>query len=195
MNRTVGTDFFPIRVKKLTALFVEAQQGNLESYHLLLKKVMEMLEKYYGRLLAKIGSVGSLQSADLVQETLLATHQKRGTFDPRSPFGPWLFAIARYKFVDFVRKNLRERVAFDWDALESSLLADTKTEEFDVHEDLESVLGMLPEKQSRLLRLLKLEGKSVKEVSESTGMSETALKVTVHRAIKALKTRMRQELK
>ncbi len=155
---------------------------------------MEILTAYFKRSLGRYGERDSPQVADLVQETLLAIHEKRATFDPNELFGPWMFAIARYKTIDYFRKHTREKPAAEWEPLEATLITDDSSGEFATHEDLETLLSVLPEKQKALLRKLKLEGKSVKEVSAEFGMSETALKVNVHRAMKTLKLRLREEM-
>ena len=181
------------REKRLSELFSLAQSGDRDAYRTFLEMIMDLLTAYFRRSISR-GVENSPQVADLVQETMLAIHEKRATFNPSERFGPWMYAIARYKMIDFFRKNSREKVAGDWDRLEATLVSEGDSESLATHEDLESLLGCLPEKQSRLLRMLKIEGRSVKEVSEELGMTETALKVTVHRAMKVLKLRLREEL-
>ena len=181
------------REKRLSELFSRAQAGDRDAYQAFLEMIMELLTAYFRRSVGR-GERDSPQVADLVQETMLAIHEKRATFDTRERFGPWMYAIARYKMIDFFRKYSREKPAGDWERLEATLVSVGDSESLATHEDLESLLGCLPEKQGRLLRRLKLEGRSVKDVSAEFGMTETALKVSVHRAMKTLKLRLREEM-
>jgi RNA polymerase sigma-70 factor (ECF subfamily) len=182
------------RESRLCELFGRAQAGDRESYQQLLEMMMEILTGYFRRSLGRGRNTETPEVGDLVQETLLAIHEKRATFDTREKFGPWMFAIARYKMIDYFRKSGREKVAADWEGLEATLVTEGDSESLATHEDLECLLGYLPPKQGELLRMLKLEGRSVKDVSKEVGMTETALKVTVHRAMKTLKLRLREEM-
>src|SRR5882672_3678392 len=115
------------REARLTHLFLRVKAGERDIYHDLLEELLEILSHYFTRTLGRWGDHQSAQVEDLVQETLLAVHEKRGTFDASQPLGPWMFAIARYKLVDWIRKRAREKPAADWDRLESSLFIDAET--------------------------------------------------------------------
>ncbi len=194
MKKGSPLNSFEEREERLRELLARSQAGDREAYRTFLELIMETLTNYFRRSIHGGRDADSPQVKDLVQETLLAIHEKRSTFDPRERFGPWMFAIARYKMIDFFRKHAREKVAGDWDRLEATLVTEGDSERLATHEDLEVVLGYLPERQGNILRMLKLEGRSVREVAEETGMTETALKVTVHRAMKTLKIRLREEM-
>lgn len=185
---------FEERERKLNELFGKAQLGDSQSYRSLLGEISELLKKYFKNALNKVSGAASEQVPDLVQETLLAIHEKRGTFDPKERFGPWMYAIARYKLIDYYRKHSKEKVAQDWDLLEASLSCESLAVELETHEDLEGLLGAIPEKQSKLVRMLKIQGRSVQDVSKELGMTESALKVSVHRAIKALQEQLKKDL-
>lgn len=123
---------------------------------------------------------------DLVQESLLAIHNKRHTFDPGQPLGAWVHAIAKYKLVDFlrgrgIRESLNESVE---DAGE--LFSPSNVEATEARRDIMKLLDQLPEKQRMPIIHTKLEGLSVEEAAEMTGMSVSAIKVGVHRGLKRL---------
>lgn len=123
---------------------------------------------------------------DLVQESLLAIHNKRHTFDPGQPLGAWVHAIAKYKLVDFlrgrgIRESLNESVE---DAVE--LFSPSNVEATEARRDIMKLLDQLPEKQRMPIIHTKLEGLSVEEAAEITGMSVSAIKVGVHRGLKRL---------
>src|SRR5712675_2629585 len=81
-----------------------AISGDSAAYHRLLKAVTPVLRAAARRGLARAGQPVD-QSEDIVQEILLAVHLKRHTWDANAPFAPWLFAIARNKLVDALRRR------------------------------------------------------------------------------------------
>lgn len=123
---------------------------------------------------------------DLVQESLLAIHNKRHTYDRTQPLGAWVNAIAKYKLVDFLRRRgIRESLN---DSMEdaSELFAYSNADAVDARRDIMKLLDRLPESQRMPIIHTKLEGLSVEEAAEKTGMSESAIKVGVHRGLKRL---------
>ena len=156
----------------------------------------------YGRLLAALGGYlrghfrgrigpGAADVEDLVQETLLAIHLKRGTYDRALPFTPWAYAIARYKLLDhFRRSGSRAAVPLE-DAGE--LLAVENTEEGAVRQDVARLLAALPPRQRGLMRDVKLTGLTMEEAAVKSGMSVSAVKVSVHRGMKRLRREVGDE--
>jgi RNA polymerase sigma-70 factor (ECF subfamily) len=120
----------------------------------------------------------------LVQETLIAIHAKRATYDSSQPFTAWVYGIARYKLIDEFRRLKRKPTAPLDEA--SELFAHDEREEITAKRDVEKLLAKLPEAKRALLRAIKIDGLSVAEASAQTGMSESAVKVGVHRALKTL---------
>src|SRR5205085_2312906 len=125
------------------------------------------------------------EAEDLVQETLMALHARRHTYDPTQPFTPWLYAIARYKLIDFLRRTRASSATVpleDVDGLTAH--ADASASESSL--DIDRLLEALPPKMRSIIRYMKLEGLSVAETAAQTRMSESAVKVSVHRGLKAL---------
>jgi RNA polymerase sigma-70 factor (ECF subfamily) len=127
-----------------------------------------------------------------VQETLLAIHNQRHTFDPAQSLTAWVHAIARYKLIDVFRRRGRGdfRTASLDDA--SAVLAATDAEPAEARRDLAKLLDSLPARQRLPIVYMKLEGLSVVETARRTGMSEAAVKVAVHRGLKALAAKIRE---
>lgn len=124
---------------------------------------------------------------DLVQETLLAIHLKRGTYDPAQPLDLWVQAIARHKVVDCLRRRHAAVEAVDEPQEPLGRTADDPhLRGSDARHDIVKLLGGLPDKQRRAIWHLKVEGLSVAETAESIGMSQAAVKVSVHRGLKAI---------
>jgi RNA polymerase sigma-70 factor (ECF subfamily) len=165
---------------RLKALMIAAQAGDGGAQTLLLTALAGHLRAYFARRLAR----SAQDVEDLVQEVLLAIHLKRATYDPRFAFTPWVFAIARYKLVDhFRRRGGRVNVTLDE---AGELLAQENPEEGAVRRDVASLLARLPARQRALMADVKLSGYSMEEAAARAGMSVTATKVAIHRAMKRL---------
>src|ERR1700722_9152830 len=168
---------------ELRDLMIASLDGDGAAYHALLKRLTGHLRAYYRHRFALIGH-GPTEAEDLLQEALIAVHTHRNTYDRLRPFTPWIHAIARYKFLDYLRRtkssfkdmpiaNTEELTAkSDFAAVESSL-------------DLQRLMSKISSKAREVIQHLKLDGLSVSEVAARCGMSESAVKVTVHRGLKA----------
>jgi RNA polymerase sigma factor (sigma-70 family) len=131
---------------------------------------------------------------DIVQEVLLSLHSVRHTYDPARPFLPWLLAIVQYRVADAARRHARrasrESPECNFEHGLPDVAAPVAQEGPGDPELLSRALADLPEGQRRAIQLLKLEERSLKEAAEATGMSVGALKVAVHRGIKALRAKL-----
>ncbi len=175
--------------RSLKPLWLRAQSGDESAYREALGIVARRLRGYFYRRMQRTPD----EVEDLVQETLLAVHAKRGTYDPSMPFGAWLVAIAHHKLVDLWRRRGRTDALHDpIDDVDESLMVATTAEE-GVGRDVEHLLRKLPEQQRRAIVLTKLEGLSVAEASARTGASVAAIKVQVHRGLRRLAELVRDE--
>ena len=152
--------------------------GDASAYRKLLSALTGHLRAYYAR------RVGPTVAEDLVQESLIAMHSRRATYDPAQPFTAWVYGIARYKLIDEYRREKR-RAAVPLDEA-PDLFAHDETEAAIASRDVEKLLARLPEAKRNLVRDIKLKGLSVSEAAAASGLSESAVKVTVHRALKSL---------
>lgn len=125
---------------------------------------------------------------DLVQETLIAIHQRRASYDPARPFTVWLHAVARYKLMDHLRSHYRHQ-AVPLDDVTDWLEADEEAASPGSALDVERLLDGLPDAQRQAITLTKIDGLTVAETAARTGQSESNIKVLVHRGMKALMTR------
>ena len=174
--------------QELRAGFVAGLAGRTNAYRDCLMQLSRHVRAYLRRRLSRTPD----DVEDLVQETLLAIHNQRHTYDPSQPLTPWVHAIARYKLVDFLRRrSLRDALHDSLD--EVAELADaSEIEAADARRDLGRLLERLPPTQRTLVLRLKVEGVSLSEVAIAAGMSETAVKVSVHRALKKLAAFIRE---
>jgi RNA polymerase sigma-70 factor (ECF subfamily) len=173
----------PANEAELRRLMVAGQNGDNNAYRALLEALSAYLRGYYKSKLLGSGR-GAADAEDLVQDTLMAIHTRRDTYDPSQPFTPWMHAIARYKLIDHLRrKDNQAHVALD--ALpDLTTTADNDAGESKI--DLVKLLDRLPEKMSRCIRRVKIEGQSVAATAEQFGMSESAVKINIHRGMRAL---------
>ena len=72
--------------------------GDAAAHSTLLEALSRMLRGY---LRNRLGS-HSADAEDLLQETLIAVHERRHSYDVTQPFTPWVYAVARYKLIAFV---------------------------------------------------------------------------------------------
>jgi len=157
-------------------LMVAAQNGHGGAYQRLLSEISEWLRRYFQRRLP-YGDVD-----DAVQETLLAVHRRRHTYDPRYPLGPWLAAIAKRKWVDQLRSLGRRPT--------EALSDDLSVGDHEMSVMSASVLGNLLDRlrpaQAQAITLVKLQGYSIEEASRETGLSVSAVKMNTHRGLARL---------
>jgi len=123
------------------------------------------------------------EAEDIVQEVLLAIHLKRGTWDQTRPIGPWVAAIARNKLIDVLRR--RRHITVPIEDLVDSLQAEDLTPELSAR-DIDTLLGHLKPQQREIVRSISLNGSSIRETADRLQMTEGAVRVTLHRALKTL---------
>lgn len=173
-------DTFEITLKPL---WLAAQAGDSAAYRQSLGCIAARLRRFFGRRLQSWPD----EVEDLVQETLLALHLQRGTYDPSLPVSAWVHAIARHKLVDLYRRHgRREALHLPLDELDEADHPGASADEGPARRDLGVLLTTLPQAQQQAIVLTKVEGLSMAEASERTGVSVAALKVQVHRGLKRL---------
>jgi RNA polymerase sigma-70 factor (ECF subfamily) len=183
-NEVRGGDVGPREVEEEWGLLMRAAiDGDSTAYRRLLGSLTPVLRTVTRRNCARIGLDGG-EAEDIVQEVLLAIHLKRHTWDVDRPFGPWIMTIARNKLID-ARRRRGNRLTLPIDDLADILTAEGSDDATD-RGDLDRLLGGLGERQRDLVRSLSVEGRSVQETAARLKMSEGAVRVALHRAIKAL---------
>jgi RNA polymerase sigma-70 factor (ECF subfamily) len=170
--------------EQLRMLMLAGLDGDGAAHAALLELVASLLRSFYRRRTRADGD----DIEDLVQETLIAIHERRASYDRNRPFSPWLFAIARYKMIDHIRRRSRLEPI---DALDEMLAVDSFEEASLARTDLARLLDRLPAKQAQAIRDTKIEGLSVAEAAARAGIGESDVKVSVHRGLKALAARVR----
>jgi RNA polymerase sigma-70 factor, ECF subfamily len=172
---------------ELETLWRLAQRGDEAAYRAALMRLAARLRAYLRKRMQSLPD----EVEDLVQEALLAIHLQRGTHDANVPVSAWALAIARYKLIDlWRRRGRREALHEPLETVEQEALPPV-WDELPVQLDLATLLDALPLAQRQAIRLIKLEGLSVAEAAQRSGVSISALKVQVHRGLKRLAEQVR----
>jgi RNA polymerase sigma-70 factor (ECF subfamily) len=182
MQRTNNTSQWNETEIRLRSLLLAGKAGDDQHYLTFLKEIGVHLRGYFRKRLTYLPD----DVEDLVQETLLAVHNQRHTYDEYQPLTAWVHAIAKYKLVDLFRARAAKDALTDTLDDECDLFAVSDAEATEAHLDIEGLLAKLPDRHRLPIFHMKLQGLSVQETARLTGMSESAVKVGVHRGLKAL---------
>jgi len=168
--------------ERMRGSLLQGMSGDASAYHAFLKELAAHLRGFFRRRLTWLPD----EVEDLVQETLLAVHNQRHTYEAEQPLTPWVHAIARYKLVDLLRRRADRDALHDPLDDDLEVFATSDVEAADARRDVLKLLAQLPERQRLPIQYMKLDGLSVIEAARAAGMSESAVKVGVHRGLKAL---------
>ena len=173
-----------------TGLMRLAISGDSAAYHRLLRALTPVLRAGARRGLARAGQPVD-QSEDIVQDILLAVHLKRHTWDTNAPFAPWLFAIARNKLIDALRRRGR-RVFVNIDDF-AEMIPDEPAAETASATEIAAQLRTLPPRQRDVLQSIAVESASIRDTAAKFAMSEGAVRVALHRALTSLTAKLREQ--
>ncbi|SFH65492.1 sigma-70 family RNA polymerase sigma factor [Bradyrhizobium sp. Gha] len=157
-------------------LMIAAREGDSRAYEQLLRELDHWLRGYYGRRLPHPAA------EDARQEALLAIHAKRHTFASSRPFGAWVVAIARYKWIDRMRDTARSSAL----SLDENIAVEDHEGSAISAVALDQLLARLKPAQESVIRLVKLKGLSIAHVSDATGQSAALVKINIHRGLRKL---------
>jgi len=160
-------------------LMEAALAGNGGAYRRLLTEIQPWLSRYFARRLP----MGMAE--DAVQDTLIAIHSKRHTYEPGRPFRAWLGAIARYKWIDRLRAMSRQPTSSLEDELDEPSVGGHEASVTSAIV-LKDLMDRLKPAQRNVIHLVKVEGYSIQEAAERTGQSESLVKVNIHRGLAKL---------
>ena len=169
-----------------------ANRGDTQSYQRLLQELAPVLRgvaiRGFGR-----HKLSREDAEDVVQETLLALHCKRHTWDERQPFMPWLYAVARNKLIDNLRRRGR-RLHVPIDDVGELLAGEAPTGELNGH-DAERLIARLKGREREIVLAISIEGASARQVAERLGMTEGAVRVALHRALRSLAAAFKSDVR
>lgn len=184
---------------QLRALFRQAQQGDSRAYQDFLQQAARFIRGYLMKTLGQSQRKPE-HIEDLVQETLLTIHRKRDLYDSSLAILPWIQTITHHRWIDQWRSEKNQRSEVEWlpemsetkaESMSSALNPEEAIFEKDLQKgntaQIESWLKALRPREQVLIRMAKLEERPLAEEALKTGMSISAVKVSLHRAIKQLK--------
>lgn len=169
---------------ELKALMIASQDGDATSHRALLERLSTRLRAYFKVRLASVGR-GSEEAEDLVQEAVLAIHLKRHTYNRADLLMPWVFAIARYKLIDFLRRTKISLASVPIKDAEG-VMADQDNSGVESTLDVKRLMAGLPGKVRCAIEAVKLDGQTVAEAAVRCGISESSVKVNIHRGLKVM---------
>lgn len=164
-------------------LMALSQAGDSAAHEAVLRACSAWLSRYFS------GKIPHDQVDDLVQETLISVHRKSETYDPKCPFVPWLAAIARYRWIDRLRKTYRTEISgldFEPESIDPE-------NEIAASISIKRMLQLIPPKQADAITLVKLRGYSIAEAAQMTSQSESAVKMSISRGIRRLSALVEEE--
>jgi RNA polymerase sigma-70 factor (ECF subfamily) len=167
-----------------------ALAGDEAQYRALLVELVVALRRIVRAALARAGR-SSADSEDIVQEVLLTIHLKRGTWDTERPFAPWLHVVTRHKVIDALRRQ-GHRVEVPIDDVVDWLAAPAVPETDGV--GIDRLIGRLGAREQTIVRMASLDGRPSQEIAGRLGMTEGAVRVALHRALRRLSAMYKEEL-
>lgn len=168
--------------ERMRELLRSSMDGDQQSYEAFLTMASAVVKRYLS-VISK-GFVDAQTLEDLQQEVVLSLHQKKHTYTWDRPLLPWVYAITRYRYIDFYRQKKRLPQVVELNEMYGV------SEEEGQSLDWEELLGMLTPKQRQMFALVKIEGQSYAQAAGTLNMSVSALKVSMHRAVKSLKDKV-----
>lgn len=171
--------------KMLSDLLNLANSGNKKSYEEFLNKISSLLRPII------VKKIINFDVEDVLQEILLSIHKARHTYNGDRPIIPWIIAIANFRMTDYLRKYYAQMRHKTLDIQEmENILADID-ENFIETTSINELFDEITPKNKEIITMMHLEGFTAKEVGERVGMSESAVKVAAHRAIKKIRNKFK----
>lgn len=168
-------------------LMILAQDGDRQAYEDLLTQLSRLVLAFVRR---RVGDAPWTE--DVVQETLVALHRARHTYDPSRPFAPWMYAIVQNRLVDALRAQRRRLLREIQPDVTAEPSSRAPQERDALRADVRRAVAGLPDRQRKVIELLKFEDLSVRDVAARLGMSEANVKVTAHRGYRALRRQIEE---
>lgn len=169
------------------ALLTAANAGDRRAFARFLRGVTPAIRQVVR---ARAGSLPHDRQEDVVQDVLIAIHLKRHTWHPGAPVRPWVYAIARYKAIDALRRGSAQPVhlpidnAVNMGGAPGADAAATGTEADE--SALDALLARIDDRSARLVRAVALDGETTETAGARLGLRAGAARVALHRAIKKL---------
>ncbi len=153
--------------------------GDREKFRLLVRRYEDILFRHAERMVG-----GHDEAADIVQKALVVGYKKLARCRDPERVGGWLFRIMSNQCKDYLKSRRRKDVSLeDVPSVASDhVSAGGEIDRMELRASLAQALARLNDEQREAFVMKHLEGSSYEEMSESLGVSVSALKMRVHRA-------------
>ena len=169
----------------------QAQAGDGAAYARLLSELLPPLRRYVRRWVREPAA-----GEDVVQEILLSIHRMRASYDPQRELLPWIYAIARSRTIDHLRRQMRlgEREQLDEAVDENHCdnAAEASRQQLEAADQLRELMHELPERQRRVVELVHLQEMSLADAAGASRLSVSAIKSILHRALTSLRSKAKE---
>lgn len=155
----------------------------------------EIVERYQAKVFSIIYGIlrNHNDAEDIAQQVFAKIYFSIKNFDFRSSLLTWIYKITVNECYDYLRKKRVRKLVYESDFSEEDALrmenSDTATEQatpvdtrLSQRDFLMKLLEKLSQDDRTLLLLKEVEGHSVEELSQMTGMNENTIKVKLFRA-------------
>ena len=166
------------------------QDGDSDAFEALARKYMRSVYAVVSSFLP-----GHDDIDDSVQETFLRTLERIQSFNPKRPFAPWLYQIARnvarnrWKYL----KNRRHEDLAEFERLPAETKGEnpeTLAELSELRRNVAAAVALLPERQRTAFRLHDIEGFKAAEIAEMLDVNDGTVRANVHHARRVLRKRL-----
>jgi RNA polymerase sigma-70 factor (ECF subfamily) len=163
---------------------IDAQNGHQAAFEEVLNYCVALAFPFLKR-----HFISDIDCDDIIQNILIGVHKSLPTYPPKHSVKAWVFAIIRYKLMDFFRQKYHTNVQEWTDELDVFLIAKDLDDGLigaELKEQIEAALSKLNQTQQQIIRMMKFEDLSIKEVASRLGLSQANVKVIACRGYKKL---------
>ena len=170
------------------ALVQRAQAGDETAFR-------EIVERYQSKVFSIIHGIVRQRNdvEDIAQQVFAKVYFSLRNFDFRSSLITWIYKITVNECFDYLRKKKVRKLVYESDLSEDEVRRVENTEpsvdrtppadeNLARHDYVLKLLARVSEEERNLLMLKEVEGHSVEELAEMTGMNENTIKVKLFRA-------------
>lgn len=173
----------------------QISSGNTNAYAMLINKHKTMAFNVALRI-----TRNREDAEEVTQDAFLKVYYSLKEFEGKSKFSTWLYRIVYNQAISKIRKKNIAQNDLDDEIINNFTVGEISRDlNYLASEDqtryINLALAKLPEEDSAIVTLFYLNESSVEEVSEITGLSESNVKVKLHRSRKKLYDELKQLLK
>lgn len=152
--------------------------------------VENIWEKYHSRLKQYIGRkiFDTEMVDDILQDIFVKIQININTLNDKNKLEPWIFKIAKYTIIDFIRSKKKKYPDLETNHLNP---LEEKIETKQGIESLKSIIKSLPPKYAQVLMLSEFQNLSSKQIAQKSGLSVAGTKSRIQRAKKMLNEKLK----